>query len=59
MQVFYQLGQISCQCLSPGGSMGEDMFCDFYLLKNHKIPNNLTTAKATNKISTDMESSEY
>jgi hypothetical protein len=39
--------------------MGPDMFCDFYLVKNHKIGNNSTTAEAREKLSTDLESSEF
>jgi hypothetical protein len=35
-----------------------DMFCNFYLVKNHKIVKNSTTAKAREKISTDLESLE-
>jgi hypothetical protein len=30
-----------------------DMFSKFYLVKNHKIANNSTTAEAREKISTD------
>jgi len=33
-----------------------DMFCDFYLMKNHKIAKNSTTTKAREKLSTDFES---
>jgi hypothetical protein len=33
-----------------------DMFCDFYLVKNHKIVKNSTATKAKEKISTDLES---
>jgi hypothetical protein len=35
------------------------MFCNFYLLKNHKIAKNLTTTKGREKISTDEESFEH
>ncbi len=35
-----------------------DMFCNFYLLKNHKIGKNSTTTKAREKISTYLESVE-
>ncbi len=31
------------------------MFCNSYLVKNHKIANNSTTTKAIEKISTDSE----
>jgi hypothetical protein len=33
-----------------------DMFCDFDLVKNHKIAINSTTTKAREKIRTDLES---
>jgi hypothetical protein len=36
-----------------------DMFCNFYLMKNHKIAKNSTTTKASEKISTDVESLEF
>jgi len=35
------------------------MFCNFYLVKNHKIAKNSTTTKAREKNSTDMESLEF
>jgi hypothetical protein len=34
------------------------MFCNFYLMKNHKIARN-STAKAKEKINTDLESLEF
>jgi hypothetical protein len=37
----------------------QDMFCNFYLVKNHKIAKNSTTAKAREKISAHLESFEY
>ncbi len=36
-----------------------NMFCNFYLVKNHKIANNSTTTKARAKISTDLESLKF
>ncbi len=36
-----------------------DMFCNFYLVKNHKIANNSATTEAREKISTDLESLEF
>jgi hypothetical protein len=36
-----------------------DMFCNFYLVKNYKIADNSTTAKAREKIRTDLESLEF
>ncbi len=35
-----------------------DIFCNFYLVKNHKIANNSATAEAREKISTYLESLE-
>jgi hypothetical protein len=35
-----------------------DMFCSFYLVKNHKISKNSSTTKAREKISTDLGSLE-
>jgi len=36
-----------------------DMFCNFYLVKNHKIADNSTTTKVREKISTDLDSLEF
>jgi hypothetical protein len=36
-----------------------DMFCNFYLVKNHQIAKNATTTKAREQISTDLESLEF
>ncbi len=36
-----------------------DMFCNFYLVKNHKIDKNSTTTKAREQISTHLESLEF
>jgi len=36
-----------------------DMFCNFYLVKNHKIAKNSTTTKAREKISADLEFLEF
>jgi hypothetical protein len=35
-----------------------DLVCDFYLMKNHKFADNVTTTKAGEKISTDLASLE-
>jgi hypothetical protein len=35
------------------------VFCNFYLVKNHKITKNSTTTKAREKISTDLETLKY
>jgi hypothetical protein len=39
--------------------MVQDIFCDFYFVKNHNIANNSTTTKALEKINTDLESSKF
>jgi hypothetical protein len=36
-----------------------DVFCNFYLVKNHKIANNSATTKLEKKISTYLESLEF
>ncbi len=36
----------------------QDMFCNFYLVKNHKIAQNATTTKAREKICADLETFE-
>jgi hypothetical protein len=35
------------------------MFCNFYLVKNHKIADNSTTTKATEKISKNLKTLEF
>ncbi len=35
------------------------MCCDFYLVKNHEIGFNSTTAKAKEKVSTDLELQKF
>jgi hypothetical protein len=35
------------------------MVCNFYLVKDHKIAKKSTTAKALEKISTNLESLEF
>jgi hypothetical protein len=37
----------------------KDLFCNFYLVKNHKIANNSATTEAREKISTYLESLEF
>jgi hypothetical protein len=43
----------------PVAALVSDMFCDFYLVKNHKIANNSATTEAREKISTDLKSLEF
>ncbi len=40
-------------------ALDSDMFCDFYLSKNHKIVNNSATTGAREKITTYLESLEF
>ncbi len=40
-------------------SWASDMFCNFYLVKSHKIANNSATIEAREKISTYLESLEF
>jgi hypothetical protein len=35
------------------------MFCNFYLVKNHKLAYNSATTEAREKIRTDLESLEF
>jgi hypothetical protein len=36
-----------------------DMFCNFYIVENHKIVNNATATKAGEKISADLGSVDF
>jgi hypothetical protein len=36
-----------------------DMFCNFFILKNRKIANNLAPTVAREKVSTDFETLEF
>ncbi len=36
-----------------------DMFCNFYLVKSHKIADSSATTEAREKLSTDLESVEF
>jgi hypothetical protein len=36
-----------------------DMFCNFYLVKNHKIAKNSATTKAREKLINDSESLDF
>jgi hypothetical protein len=46
----FEMILLSGQFLSPGGSMGSDIICSFYLEKNHRIAIHSATAKAREKI---------
>jgi hypothetical protein len=41
------------------GTWVHNMFCNFYLMKNHKIAKNSTATKAREKTSTDLKSLEF
>ncbi len=43
----------ACFCCQVAACV-TDMFCNFYLVKNHKIANNSTTTKAREIITTDL-----
>ncbi len=47
-----QRGEISCQFLPPGGSMGPIYVYNFYFVTNHKIAKKSTNTKARERIST-------
>ncbi len=36
-----------------------DMFCNFYLMKNHKIANNSATTEAREKMNSYLKSSDF
>jgi hypothetical protein len=40
-------------------ALDPDLFCNVYIVKNHKIDKNSTTTKAGEKISTDLEFLEF
>jgi hypothetical protein len=46
--------QVSCHLLLPGGSMGPDMFCNFYLVKDHKIAKKSKTNKTREREKIDV-----
>jgi hypothetical protein len=54
-----QLGDISCQFLLLGASIGPRYVLQLLLVKNHKVANNSATTKAREKISTYLESVEF
>jgi len=47
-------GSFCCQV----AALVQDMFCNFYLVKNYKIDSNSATTYSTEKISTYLESLE-
>jgi hypothetical protein len=55
----YNEGESAASFCHQLAALFPDMLCNFYLVKNHKIANNLITTKAKEKISTDLESFEF
>jgi hypothetical protein len=45
--------------LTQVAALVSDVFCNFYLVKNHKIANNSATTEAREKISTYLKSLEF
>jgi hypothetical protein len=56
---FFYEGESAASFCCQVAAWVPDMFCNFYLVKNHKIAKNSTTAKVREKISTDLESLEF
>jgi hypothetical protein len=63
--IFYEIMQVRLNSDKSVGSFSCQVaawvpitFCNFYLVKNHKIANNSTSAGAREKLSTDLESLE-
>jgi hypothetical protein len=54
-----RINQLPVSATTPGGSMGLNMFCNFYSGKNHKIAKNLATTEAREKLSTYLESLDF
>ncbi len=52
-------GKIAASFCWQVAALVPDMFCNFYLLKNHKIAKSSATTEARGKISTYLESSEF
>jgi hypothetical protein len=56
---YHNEGKSSASFCHQVAAWFEDMFCNFYSVKNHKIAKNSTTNKAREKISTDLESIHF
>jgi hypothetical protein len=52
-------GKSAANCCHQVAAWFPEMFCNFYLVKNHKIAKNSTTSKAGEKINADLKSSEF
>jgi hypothetical protein len=52
--LFKNTHHIICHFLPQAGSMGPDMFCNFYLVESHNINNNSATTEASGKIGADF-----
>ncbi len=52
-------GKLAASVCRQVAALVPDMFCNFYLVKKCKIAKNSTTAKAAQKMGTDLESLEF
>jgi hypothetical protein len=48
-QVYFNEGKSAANLCHQVAARSTDMFCNFYLVKNHKIAENSTTTKAREK----------
>jgi hypothetical protein len=51
---FFNEGESSASFCHQVAAWFPDMFCNMYVMKNHKIAKNLMTTKAREKISADL-----
>jgi hypothetical protein len=56
---YFNEGESAASFCHQLAALFPDMFCDFYLVKNHKIAENSTTTEAREKISAGLESIEF
>ncbi len=56
---YFNEGKWAASFCCQAAALVPDMFCNFYLGKNHKIAENWTATNAVEKISTDLESLEF
>jgi hypothetical protein len=57
--MFFNEGISAASFCHQVAALVPDMFCNFYLVKNHNIANNSATTEAGEKISTYLESLEF
>ncbi len=58
-EVAYNQGKSYARFFRQVAAWVSDMFCNFYLVKSHKIAKNTSTTEAEEKIGTDLESLEF